>query len=71
MSKERVEGYESFTSEDAENALSGLQSEDLPKNIEELEAAISGKSRAEKLEQIEAEDKITAEKETRLKERKE
>jgi len=38
---------------------------------EELEAAISGKSRAEKLEQIEAEDKITAEKETRLKERKE
>ena len=40
MSKERVEGYESFTSEDAENALSGLQSEDLPKNIEELEAAI-------------------------------
>lgn len=40
MSKERVEGYESFTNEDAERALNGPQSEDLPKNIEELEAAI-------------------------------
>ena len=40
MSKEKVEDYEGFTSEDAESILETIQSEDLPENIEELEEAI-------------------------------
>jgi hypothetical protein len=43
MSKEKVEGREYFTSEDAERSLETVQSEDLPENIDEIEAVVTWK----------------------------
>jgi hypothetical protein len=65
MSKDKVEDYEGFTSEDAERSLEGPLSEDLPENIDEIEQAVCWELREFKESEEDTKEKLKLYKEGR------